>query len=77
MEKKLKNYNQDKKMSKSLKVKMIKSMIGRSEKQRNVLRGLGLFRVNQEVEREDTPSVRGMISAVQHLVIAEEKKDEA
>lgn len=60
-----------------LKVRMIRSMIGRAEKQRNVLRGLGLYRINQEVEREDSPAIRGMIHAVQHLVTIEEKTDEA
>jgi large subunit ribosomal protein L30 len=60
-----------------LKVRMVKSMIGRPEKQRNILRGLGLYRINQEVEREDTPAIRGMIKAVQHLVTGEEKTDEA
>jgi large subunit ribosomal protein L30 len=57
----------------TLKVKMVKSVIGRPEKQRKVLHGLGLRRINQVVEREDTPAIRGMIHAVQHLVIAEEK----
>lgn len=60
-----------------LKVKMVRSMIGRSEKQRNILRGLGLYKINQEVERENTPAIRGMINAVKHLVIGEEKTDEA
>lgn len=60
-----------------LKVRMVRSMIGRPEKQRNILRGLGLYRINQEVEREDTPAIRGMIKAIQHLVIGEEKTDEA
>jgi len=60
-----------------LKVRMVKSMIGRAEKQRNILRGLGLYRISQEVEREDTPAIRGMIHAVQHLVTIEEKTDEA
>jgi large subunit ribosomal protein L30 len=60
-----------------LKVRMVRSMIGRAEKQRNILRGLGLYRINQEVEREDTPAIRGMIHAVQHLVTIEEKTDEA
>jgi large subunit ribosomal protein L30 len=60
-----------------LKVKMVRSMIGRSEKQRNILRGLGLYRINQEVERENTPAIRGMINAVTHLVTGEEKTDEA
>jgi large subunit ribosomal protein L30 len=57
----------------TLKVKMVKSMIGQSERQRRILRGLGLRRINQVVEREDTPAIRGMVQAVQHLVIAEEK----
>lgn len=60
-----------------LKVRMVRSMIGRAEKQRNILRGLGLYRINQEVEREDSPAIRGMIHAVQHLVTIEEKTDEA
>lgn len=60
-----------------LKVKMVKSMIGRPEKHRKVLRGLGLRKINQVVEREDTPTLRGMIHAVKHLVTAEEKTDEA
>lgn len=60
-----------------LKIRMVRSMIGRAEKQRNILRGLGLYRINQEVERENSPSVRGMIHAVQHLVTIEEKTDEA
>jgi large subunit ribosomal protein L30 len=57
----------------TLKVKMVKSMIGRPERQRRIIRGLGLRRINQVVEREDTPAIRGMIQAVQHLVLAEEK----
>lgn len=60
-----------------LKVRMVKSMIGRPERQRNILRGLGLYKINQEVEREDTAAVRGMIEAVKHLVVYEEKIDEA
>jgi large subunit ribosomal protein L30 len=60
-----------------LKVRMVRSMIGRPEKQRNILRGLGLYRINQEVEREDTPAIRGMIQAVKHLVTSKEKTDEA
>jgi large subunit ribosomal protein L30 len=64
-------------MASTLKVKMVKSMIGRPEKHRNILRGLGLYRMNQEVERENTPAIRGMIQAVQHLVVIEEKNDEA
>jgi large subunit ribosomal protein L30 len=51
-----------------IKVKQVKSGIGYNRKQRLSLRGLGLRRMNQVVEVEDTPSVRGMINRVRHLV---------
>jgi large subunit ribosomal protein L30 len=47
-------------------------MIGRPEKHRRVLRGLGLTKLNKTVELEDSPSVRGMVNKVSHLVRAEE-----
>jgi large subunit ribosomal protein L30 len=56
-----------------LKITLIKSMIGKPEKQRQVLRGMGLTRLNKTVELEDTPAVRGMVRQVGHLVRAEEK----
>jgi large subunit ribosomal protein L30 len=59
-----------------LKVTLVKSMIGRPEKHRKVLRGMGLTKLNKTVELQDTPSIRGMINAVSHLVEAEEKIDE-
>ena len=49
-------------------------MIGRPEKHRKVLRGMGLTKLNKTVELEDTPSIRGMVQVVSHLVKAEEKK---
>ena len=48
-----------------------KSQIGYDQKQRATLRGLGLRRVGQRVEVEDTPSVRGMLRKVRHLVAVE------
>ena len=51
-----------------LKIKMIGSVIGCPEKQRETVRGLGLRRMNQVVERIDTPEVRGMVKKVPHLV---------
>ncbi|MDP3284772.1 MAG: 50S ribosomal protein L30 [Desulfobacterales bacterium] len=63
-------------MSGILKVTLVKSMIARPEKHRKVLRGMGLTKLNRTVELNDTPSVRGMISKVSHLVMAEEKIDE-
>jgi large subunit ribosomal protein L30 len=60
-------------MAKMWKITLVKSMIGRPEKHRQVLRGMGLNRVNKTVELQDTPAVRGMIQKVCHLVRAEEK----
>jgi len=57
-----------------LKVTLVRSMIGRPEKHRRVLRGMGLTRINKTVELEDTFAIRGMIHKVSHLVKAEEKK---
>lgn len=59
-------------MSGMLKVTLVKSMIGRPEKHRKVLRGMGLTKLHRTVELQDTSSVRGMIAKVSHLVVAEE-----
>ena len=63
-------------MSGTLKVTLVKSMIGRPEKQRRVLRGMGLTKMNKTVFLKDTRYARGMINAVTHLVKAEEETDE-
>lgn len=62
-------------MGKMLKIKMVKSEIGRPEKQRKILRGMGLKRMNSTVNLVDTPEVRGMINKVIHLVSVEESKE--
>lgn len=64
-------------MAGKVKVTLVKSMIGRPEKHRRVLRGMGLTKLNRTVELQDTPSIRGMINVVSHLVRAEECTDEA
>ena len=63
-------------MAGKLKVTLVKSMIGRPEKHRKVLRGMGLTRINRTVVLKDIPPVRGMIEKVSHLVKAEEATDE-
>ena len=63
-------------MAGKLKVTLVKSMIGRPEKHRKVLRGMGLTRMNRTVVLKDIPQVRGMIEKVSHLVTAEEAIDE-
>jgi len=64
-------------MGEKLQIKLVKSMIGRPEKHRSVLRGMGLTKLNKTVELLDTPSNRGMINKVSHLVKAEEIPNEA
>lgn len=51
-----------------LRVKLKRSVIGFDRRQRATVKGLGLRRIGHTVEVEDTPSVRGMINAVRHLV---------
>jgi large subunit ribosomal protein L30 len=55
-----------------IKVRWVKSQIGYEQRQRATLRGLGFRRLNQTVDVEDTPAVRGMIRKVIHLVVVEE-----
>jgi len=52
----------------TLKVRQYKSAIGYAKDQAATLRGLGIRRMNQVVELEDTPSVRGMVNKISHLV---------
>jgi len=59
-------------MSEKIKVMLVKSMIGRPEKHRRVLKGMGLTKMNKTVELSDTPAIRGMINTVSHLVKVEE-----
>jgi large subunit ribosomal protein L30 len=52
----------------TIRVRQIKSAIGYDKRQRATLRGLGIRRMHQMVEVQDTPSVRGMINKIPHLV---------
>ncbi len=61
-------------MAKTIVVKQIGSPIRRPAKQRATLVGLGLNKMNRTRELEDTPSVRGMVKSISHLVeIIEER----
>jgi large subunit ribosomal protein L30 len=53
---------------KTLKVQQVRSGIGCTRDMRETLKALGLRRMHQVVERIDTPSVRGMIAKIPHLV---------
>jgi len=59
-------------VDKKLKITLVKSYIGRPEKQRKILRGMGLEKLNRTVLLDDTPEIRGMINKVSHLVFMEE-----
>jgi large subunit ribosomal protein L30 len=55
-------------MSTKLKITLVKSVIGRPKKHRDVVSGLGLSKLNQSVELVDSPEVRGMISKISHML---------
>jgi large subunit ribosomal protein L30 len=57
---------------KRVRVTQVRSEIGFDRRQRATLRGLGIRRMHQTVELEDTPQVRGMIRKVVHLLKVEE-----
>ena len=57
----------------TISVKQVKSAIGYNRRQRATLAGLGLRRLNHVVKVEDTPSTRGMINKVSHLVTVVEE----
>ncbi|ALO49771.1 50S ribosomal protein L30 [Hoylesella enoeca] len=52
----------------TIKIKQIKSRIGAPIDQKRTLLALGLHKISQVVEVEDTPSIRGMVRKVHHLV---------
>jgi large subunit ribosomal protein L30 len=56
------------KMTNTVKVKLVKGLIGTRESHRATVRGLGLRRMNSVSELQDTPAVRGMINKVSYLV---------
>jgi large subunit ribosomal protein L30 len=57
-----------------LKIQQVKSVIDRPERQRRILKALGLRKMNGCVEHNATPQILGMVAKVQHLVTVEEVK---
>jgi large subunit ribosomal protein L30 len=55
-------------VKKTIKIRYVRSKICTPVKHKLVVKGLGFTRLNQVIEREDTPSIRGMIAKVPHLV---------
>lgn len=58
---------------KIVRITLVKSTIGYSERHKATVRALGLHRLNQTVEHVDSPTLRGMLSKVSHLVVVEEQ----
>lgn len=54
-----------------IKVKKVKSAINRTQRQKRTLESLGLRKIGQVVEHEDTPNILGMVNKVKHLVSVE------
>jgi large subunit ribosomal protein L30 len=55
-----------------IKVTLVRSPIGYAGRQKNTVRALGLRKIGQTVEHDDTPVIRGMIDKVSHLVTVEQ-----
>lgn len=51
-----------------IKIKLVRSPIGRTEKQKNIVKSLGFRKVNQVIEKKDTPETRGMINQIDYMV---------
>ena len=59
-----------------LKITWVKSGIGRPQNQRRIIQSLGLRRLNQSVVHNDSPTIRGMVQKVIHLLKVEEVGDD-
>ncbi|MEF2248212.1 MULTISPECIES: 50S ribosomal protein L30 [unclassified Paenibacillus] len=55
-----------------LQITLVRSLIGRNEKQRATVESLGLRKLHQSVVKNDSPAIRGMINHVSHMVKVEE-----
>jgi large subunit ribosomal protein L30 len=53
----------------SLRIQWVRSAIGRPDKQKRIVRGLGFRKLQQILEKPDTPAIRGMIAKLSHLVV--------
>ena len=58
---------------KKIRITLVKSPIGYSLRHKRTVKALGLNRMNQTVELEDNPTMRGMLSKVMHLIVIEEQ----
>ncbi|HOQ16298.1 MAG TPA: 50S ribosomal protein L30 [Defluviitaleaceae bacterium] len=59
-------------MADKLRITLVKSTIGAKPKHKEIVRSLGLNKLNKTVEQKDNPAIRGMVEKVSHLVKVEE-----
>jgi len=64
------------KKEKILKITLVRSPIGNTERHKATIRALGLRKIGQTIEQKDSPTVRGMIAKVNHLLQIEEVQEE-
>ena len=57
-----------------IRIKWVKSDIGYAADQKRTIKALGFHKLNEVVEKEDTPVIRGMIAKVQHMISVEENE---
>jgi large subunit ribosomal protein L30 len=57
-----------KRMAKEIKLKLVRSMVGRPEKHRKILKSLGLTRMHKTVTLYDTPQIMGAVQKVKHMI---------
>ena len=55
-----------------IKITQVKSVIDRSQKQKDTMRALGLRKINHSIVIENSPSIQGMVNKISHLVTVEE-----
>jgi large subunit ribosomal protein L30 len=61
-------------MAEKIKIKLVRSTIGRKPYQKKTVKALGLGKINSSVEKEANPAILGMVKAIEHLVVVEEIK---
>lgn len=61
-------------MAKTILVTLVRSPIGYKQSQKDTVRALGLRKLHQTIEKEDSPAIRGMLDKVSHLVEVQEPK---
>ncbi|HSK72110.1 MAG TPA: 50S ribosomal protein L30 [Pyrinomonadaceae bacterium] len=63
-----KNQKENQENGGTIKIQYYRSMIGYSDKQKKMVKSLGITKLNQTVERPDTPSMRGVVAKIPHLL---------